>query len=165
MEEWKIIDNYKNYQISNLGNVKNIKTNKLLTPYLHNAGYYKVDLCENYKRNKYYIHRLIAISFIPNPNNLQEVDHIDKNKSNNSINNLRWITHNNNAYNQNKKKNSTSKYRGVSKGNNAWVVTIKINGKQNYLGTFKTEEEGAIVFNDFIKNHNLIEFIDLNIID
>jgi len=162
MEEWKSIEDYDNYEISNLGNVKNKTTNKLLTPYLHNAGYYKIDLCKNGKKKKYYIHRLIAKAFIPNPYNLAEIDHIDRNKSNNSINNLRWITHTNNAYNINKKKNSNSKYRNVyyEKRRNHWICQMKINGKQTYIGSFDTEEEGAIAFNEAIKKYNLEDFIE-----
>lgn len=165
MEEWKTITDYDNYQISNLGNVKNKKTNKLLTPYINSSGYYGVQLCKNGKHKNFIIHRLIAIAFIPNPNNYPVIDHKDKNLLNNSLNNLRWVSISQNSYN--KKVNcKTSKYRGVkwSKQNNKFIITIYINKKPKYIGLSNTEEEGALLFNNFVISNNLQEFIELNIL-
>jgi hypothetical protein len=93
MEEiWKPIQDFEDYQISNLGNVRNIKTNKRLKPYINNGGYLDISLCKNKKNTKFKIHRLIAIAFIPNPENKPTVHHKDKNKLNNSIENLEWAT-------------------------------------------------------------------------
>ncbi|MCF0116886.1 MAG: HNH endonuclease [Bacilli bacterium] len=55
--------------------------------------YYRVTLCKNKKQKTLYIHRLIAETFLDNPNNLPEVNHIDENKHNNNINNLEWCSH------------------------------------------------------------------------
>ena len=70
-----------NIYISNFGNVKG---RKILND---NRGYYTI----SYKQKKYKLHRLVAELFIPNPENKREVDHIDTNKLNNNINNLRWV--------------------------------------------------------------------------
>jgi len=166
MEEWKPIEDYDNYEISNLGNVRNKKRNKLLTPIINNKNYYQLNLCKNNKRKNFQLHRLIAIAFIPNPNNLPITDHIDKNSLNNSIDNLRWVSHSQNQYNKQKRKNTTSKFRGVffKKENNKWCSTIYIEKKMIYIGFFDTEEEGAIAFNEAIKKYNLEDFIEPNVL-
>lgn len=93
MEEiWKPIQDFDDYQISNLGNVRNIKTGQKLNPHINRCGYFSVSLCKNKKVKNFKIHRLIAIAFIPNQENKPTVHHKDKNKINNSIENLEWAT-------------------------------------------------------------------------
>lgn len=97
-EIWKDIKGYEGkYQISNTGYVKSLDFNhtgkeKILKNKVNYKGYCFVTL---YKENKQYyprIHRLVAETFIPNPDNLPQVNHIDGNKSNNSVENLEWCT-------------------------------------------------------------------------
>lgn len=90
-EQWKQIEKFPNYQISNLGNVKNIITNKILKPCKH-AGYYGLSLINSECKKHFLVHRLVAIAFIPNPENKPEVNHKDKNTNNNSVDNLNWMT-------------------------------------------------------------------------
>lgn len=97
MEEiWKIIDGYNNaYQISNLGNVRSIhKSKKILKTDKDDPDrYVSVTLYLSVgKRKKEKIHRLIAKAFIPNPENKSQVNHINGNKKDNSIENLEWVT-------------------------------------------------------------------------
>jgi hypothetical protein len=92
MEEiWKPIENYENYHISNLGRVKNINTNKIMK-LNSKGGYLGVSLVNDLNRKNFKIHRLVALAFIPNPENKSDVNHIDKNKHNNNISNLEWNT-------------------------------------------------------------------------
>ena len=90
-EHWKPINNFINYHISTFGNIKNIITNKYLKPTIK-SGYYHITLTNNKFKKCYKIHRLIALSFIDNPENKTDVNHKDKNKLNNHIDNLEWMT-------------------------------------------------------------------------
>lgn len=93
MEIWKKIG-YNQYEISNLGNVRN--GSKILKHYL-SVGYYKVDLYDNWKRKKCFVHRLIAEAFIPKIEGKTHVNHINGVRTDNAILNLEWCT---NAENQ-----------------------------------------------------------------
>lgn len=97
-EIWKDCKGYEGkYQVSNIGRVWSIGSQKYITPYKEKAGYLSVHLvAKNGKTKKEYVHRLLAIAFIDNPDNLPEVHHIDANPTNNTISNLAWISHKNN---------------------------------------------------------------------
>ena len=92
MEEiFKEIIGYEGlYWISNLGNVKS--KHKILKPVINKDGYYCVSLSKKGKLKTYTLHRLIALHFIENPDNLPQVNHKDEDKLNNSISNLEWCT-------------------------------------------------------------------------
>lgn len=94
-EEYRILDTIDSkYAISNLGNIKNIKTSKILKPEITNKGYKKVNLSINGKRQKFYIHRLVAMMFLENdnPDVKNNVNHKDGNKLNNNADNLEWCS-------------------------------------------------------------------------
>ena len=92
MEIWKDIKGYEGqYQVSNLGNVKSLKRNKVMSPIVRRHGYFGVQLYDGKGKQKTYsIHRLVAQTFIDNPNNYAEVNHKDENKANNRVENLEW---------------------------------------------------------------------------
>ena len=92
-EEWRSIDCYINYQVSNIGRVRNSDTGRILKPRIRgkNHDYQAVALYKDRKQNNCSIHRLVAIEFIPNLENKPQVDHIDMDKFNNSVSNLRWL--------------------------------------------------------------------------
>lgn len=101
MEIWKDIPGYEwYYQISNLWNVKSFYkwvNGNILSPNISNVWYFYVNLFKKWKSKTCTIHRLVAIAFIPNPENKPQVNHIDWNKLNNSIGNLEWITNRDNT--------------------------------------------------------------------
>lgn len=87
----KEITDFPKYLIDTNGNIYNKRTNKKLKISDNGRGYKKVGLyTEEGKTINKYVHRLVAETFIPNPNNLSEVNHIDENKANNSVDNLEW---------------------------------------------------------------------------
>lgn len=100
IEIFKDIQGYEGYQISNLGNVKSLKFGKerILKPAKNHKGYLYVVLSKQGKGKSYLIHRLVTKAFIPNPQNLPQVNHKDENKNNNIVDNLEWCT---NEYNHN----------------------------------------------------------------
>ncbi len=131
-EIWKDIIGYEGlYQISNLGRVKSlpkklkcrngffrIKTEKIIPNRINNKGYFTITLWNNYKCKTFLTHRLIAIHFIPNIENKPCIDHIDTDRLNNSIDNLRWCTHKENMNNPiSLINNSTSKKACSSRTN------------------------------------------------
>lgn len=94
MEEiWKDIEGYEGlYQVSNVGRVKSVRKNIILKSRIERNGYESVKLSANNISKGYYIHRLVANAFIPNPDNLPQVNHKDENKTNNCVDNLEWCT-------------------------------------------------------------------------
>lgn len=91
VEIWKDILNYETiYQISNFGNIRLYKSKKILKPSDDGKGYLHITLTKNGKRKGFRIHRLVAQTFIPNINNLPQINHKDENKKNNNVNNLEW---------------------------------------------------------------------------
>ena len=107
MEIWKDIAEYEGlYQVSNKGRVKSLERKvwnsgnqsyqtikeKILKPCKNSDGYLLLNLYKDGQRRPYFIHRLVADTFIPNPNEYKEVNHIDENKENNNVSNLEWVT-------------------------------------------------------------------------
>jgi len=90
-EQWLPIEGYENYMVSNLGNVKNVKKNRILKKGDRN-GYLRVTLTRDGKKKLATLSRLVAIAFIPNTGNKKEVNHINGDKYNNSVYNLEWVT-------------------------------------------------------------------------
>lgn len=106
MEIWKSIVGYEGlYEVSNLGNVRSVdryvnhpkgglslRKGKLLQPNKNHQGYYCVLLSKSCKTENRRVHRLVAEAFIPNPDNLPQINHKDEDKSNNIVTNLEWCT-------------------------------------------------------------------------
>ena len=142
MEIWKDVKGYEGlYQASNLGRIKSKR--KILKPI--KGEYYKVILSKNGVQSTYYIHRLVAQTFIDNKNNLTHVNHIDENKYNNNVNNLEWCT---NKYNinygnaQKKKAKSQLRYNVIQKDDKGNIIKIWESASQ--VATILNYKKGTI---------------------
>ena len=144
-EEFRKIEDYPMYSVSNFGNVRMEKNGKLMKQRINPVGYKIVGLCPKpfTKQETIRVHRLVAIAFIPNPENKRNVDHIDNNRTNNNIENLRWATNSENGFNSKLSSNNTSGFKGVTfhKKSNKWHASIKVNGKRKHIGTFTNKED------------------------
>jgi len=91
-ELWKPIPEYEGYyEVSSYGNVRNVRTGRVLKP-LNNHGYKRVNLSKGNVQKLYQVHRLVAFAFIPNPEGLPQINHKDENPNNNCVENLEWCT-------------------------------------------------------------------------
>lgn len=101
-EIWKDVEGYEGlYQVSNMGNVRSLerqtsrgqnRKGKFLTKTISDNGYPKVSLSKDGKATRFFVHRLVAISFIPNPEHKREVNHINGIKTDNRVCNLEWVS-------------------------------------------------------------------------
>ena len=89
---WKTLDKFSNYEISSLGDIRNIKTQRILKYGCSSKGYLRTTLRHEGNTVTVAAHRLVAETYIANPNNLPQVNHIDGNKLNNDVSNLEWIS-------------------------------------------------------------------------
>lgn len=123
-EDLKEFENY--YQINPQGEIWSCWYGTIMKPTISEDGYLRLNLKSAIKKNnKRSIHRLIAIQYIPNPDNLPEIDHKDRNKLNNSLDNLRWVSREDNRANR------------ETKGN---ITTFQANGKTNYKASYAIEK-------------------------
>lgn len=124
------------YQVSNLGRVYNSKKGRLMKLTKNNKGYLVVALSKNGKQKSFYIHRLVATAFIPNPNNLPCINHKSEIKTENHVTNLEWcdITYNNNFGTR------TEKARKATKGRELLKMTGSNNPRAKKVRCVETGE-------------------------
>ncbi len=118
-EQWKIIDEYDNYEISSHGRVRRKGSPSFLSPILSRCYYY-VNIYKDSKPHATNIHKLVAHAFCENPNDYDIVNHIDKNKTNNMFDNLCWCTIRERVRHIPIKKNNTSGIHGIAQDKNSW---------------------------------------------
>lgn len=140
---WITITDFPNYEVSDAGEVRNVITGNVLKGGLDRCGYCRVTLSD---RKVHKVHRLVALHFIENPENKPCVDHIDRDRTNNHVNNLRWATVSEN--------NQNTDYRIMkTDGTDHIRITayqrfqVHIRGRTAVTKTFKSLEE-AVAFRD-----------------
>jgi molybdenum-dependent DNA-binding transcriptional regulator ModE len=133
MEEWRVIKEHPNYSVSNLGNVMNNKTNKIMKICLK-GGYYNVSLVNETGQKTIKVHRLVAFAFIENPENKSDVNHEDKNKLNNNISNLTWMT---------RKENNQHKSIGLIYKSNKNKPVMRLSKNEEVLENYNSIEDAG----------------------
>ncbi len=158
MEEWRPVtfESYGHlYEVSSQGRVKSLrriagKSGGILAGHPNTCGYPSVQLQNNGKKKTVTVHILVARAFLGDPVGNVEVDHIDRNKKNNIVSNLRYVTHRQNQQNhpkyfKRKSSEHTSRYVGVHwfKRNKKWGASIQADSKRRFLGLFSDEQDAA----------------------
>lgn len=162
-EQWKRHPNFDKYAISNLGRIWSENSQKVMSPFKQNSGYWQIQIVDNNgKSTRFLVHRLVALVWIPNPTNKPYVNHIDGDKTNNTAINLEWVTNSENIKHARKtglnpynnptlnrklsgKKQSYSKFFGVGWDNTRqkWTSCVTYQGKSYQRKRFDTELEAA----------------------
>lgn len=181
-EIWKDIPNYEgHYQVSNFGRVRGIKDphgnyrEYIRTPYKHKNGYLFLGLWKENNATAFSVHRLVALAFLPNPNDLPEVNHKDGIKTNNYIDNLEWVSTSENRKHawdaglrcrqaqsntmKGRKYSNKSKYHNVSYDSNRdkWIASIKVDRKTTGQKRFSNEKDAAKHVNYLLDLHSITD--------
>ena len=148
----KDINGYEGlYAVDDSGNVWSYRKNDWLSQGLQSKGYYQVVLCKNEERKTYIVHRLVAQAFLDDYSEDLQVDHIDGNRLNNKLENLRMVTNQKNHFNRTKAKGYT-----WNKNAEKWQAQICINYKKKCLGYFDTEAEAREAYLSAKKIYHII---------
>lgn len=133
---WREIINYPNYEVSDFGEVRIVKSGKILKKSVDSRGYYKVTLTNGECRKAMFVHRLVACAFVPNLNNLSQVNHIDENKQNNCADNLEWcdVLYNCNYGTRNKRISEANKNKTFSKEHIKKLSDAQSGNRNNMYG-------------------------------
>ena len=140
-QEWKVIEGYEGlYEVSYDGEVYSHHTGKDLKPGRASSGYMTVSLNKNGKPKSHTVHRLVAKAFIPNPENKTDVDHINRNRTDNRVENLIWASRSDNNVNTCIRKDNKTGYKNICK--TKWGYEVQINrNKLRYRKHCKTLDE------------------------
>ena len=161
METFKDITDFPNYEVSNLGNVRNKKTKRILKAICvkKKGDYISYEVClYNDTRQMGYnkkIHRLVAQAFIPNPDNRIELDHIDRNSANNKVDNLKWCTRSENVLNSRTRCDNQLGEKNICIIFGKYYVIIERDKKQVFYNSYDTLDDAKKARDDF--NNGLIE--------
>ena len=128
------IEGFDNYEVSNLGKVRNIKSGRIHKPWLDRGGYLRHYLCGHNKNKWMFLHRIVATAFIDNPEEKPCVNHIDENKLNNNFSNLEWCTVKENIIYSTRTKMSSEKH---------FKKVIQLDLSDNVLNVFESMTQAA----------------------
>ena len=162
---WKEIQGYPDYDVSDQGFVLSKNKMRILRGTVDNVGYPCLNLYCDTVRRHVRVHTLVADAFLDNPKDCKYVDHVDGDKTNNVVENLRWCSNSQNVCNKRKSSNNTSGYKGVWFHRQAgkWQVQIALNGMRYSGGSYSNIIDAAKAYNaKAIELHG--EFAKLNVI-
>jgi hypothetical protein len=143
VEQWRMISGFYDYFVSSNGRVFSLKQLTYLKQSHDAKGYMVVNLYRNDLHHVRKVHRLVALTFLKNPDSKRSVDHINNRVSDNRLENLRFATAKENGGNRKKNKNSTSGIKGVSfnKRSNKYQAYITVDRVMIHLGWFELLED------------------------
>jgi len=154
MENYDIVKDYPTYLINQEGDIRCLRTGTKISQYLSPDGYMKVNL-KNLSGGKcFLVHRLVAIQYLDNPDNMKEVDHIDRDKLNNHVSNLRWaddVIQNNNKSGWGPYPKYIVLEKAGKKNYSSWRFQIKSKIYGNHSKRFRTDKytiDDAIKYRD-----------------
>ena len=153
------INGYPLYMIYQDGRIWSKKgKGRFLKHVVNPSGYHTVVVYQDKKPKRFYVHRLVAIHYIPNPDNKPEVDHINRDRHDYRLENLRWVTSLENSENQGDRIDNTSghKYISYHKNSDGWQFKKSINKKQ-YSKLFRTKIEALCYKFCFILTHKQLQ--------
>jgi len=165
VEEWRDCVGFEGrYQVSNLGNVRSLdrvlsdgrkRKGQMMTTRIGTKGYVKVGLRDGAQQHTFNVHRLVALAFLDGFEEEKVVDHIDGDKTNNEVTNLRWVSQTVNLTNR---KNCDSlsgetgvEYRSDMAKSKPWLARVKIKGKTHNLGYHAKKQEAVEARAKFIE--------------
>lgn len=157
---WQDIEGYEGkYQIGSNGLVKSLKRyrvpkDRIIKRYKCKDGYLAIDLGSGKDKVRFLVHRLVAIAFVPNPENKPEVNHLNGDRSDCSVGNVVWATYEENQFHKitvlNRKK------RGVYKSKLRWNAQIRFKDELYDLGLYKDKEDAYMAYyNKFVEFYNV----------
>jgi hypothetical protein len=148
------VEGFENYLIYQDGRVYSKKRKKFMKNNPNTYGYLHVSLWKDGKEKNFLVHKLIALHYIPNPHNYPEIDHIDRNRQNNSIDNLRWCDRSMNQQNTGLRKDNQLQIKNISPQKGGYTFQKTANGKR-HCKWFKTLEEAIKYKEEYLANLQL----------
>jgi hypothetical protein len=148
------IKHFEHYIIFEDGCIINSRNGERINGVMNEGGYIRMHLSSQGKAKALYLHRILAMTFLLNPNNHPEVDHIDRCRDNNNLSNLRWVSRLENAQNKGIPKTNKSGCLGIFERGNRWIYSKTIDGTRHYK-YFDSKIEALIYKKEFLENLNL----------
>lgn len=154
-EIWKDIPGYEGlYEVSSLGRIRSLYTGKFRVPVRSGHGYTAVELSLNGKKQRHYVHRLVALAFIaPSSQGKNQINHKNCNKADNRAANLEWVTHQENMahaydngkidFRRKKRRDNSIGTTGVYAKHGGFEVSISFNRERIYVGFFRELEDAV----------------------
>lgn len=155
MDDWCVVQEFPQYEVNRNGQIRETNGHTLVLPYKGSEGYLRLNCVRNGVRCVRKVHRWFAQAFLPPREEHQsDVDHINRDRTNNCIVNLRWSTRSDNIKNCKRWKNRFSQYRGVTYSieRRRWVAQLREGGR-SHVRRFCTEAEAARQYNAWAKEH------------
>ena len=159
--EWRVITHLPNYEVSTDGQVRNKKTGQVLKTSPNGGGYLSVRLRKEGKGHTKRIHRLVGEAFLPNPDGKPMIDHINRDRMDNRLENLRWATSSENNQNTGRRSDSTTGYKHIINVNtrDSWCIAIHSHKISRTLSkNLWTLEQVVDIRNNIYREHGIQQF-------